>query len=189
MRSRPSAEGKFAGEENAPAGAHGPVGPSSPGFPRRNHDEDEPSAWPGSPRWPLEGHGAVRALGDTALHHRTALRWPDRTVGDTARSSTSMSRSSSPRTLQPGDVVILDNLASHKTKAEAILKRRGAWFHFLSPHSPDLSRDGLRQPQGPSQTHQRKNHRCPLESRWRHLLPLLSAGMLELPQRRWISPN
>ena len=50
-----------------------------------------------------------------------------------------MSRPSSPRTLQPGDVVILDNLASHKTKAEAILKRRGAWFHFLSPHSPDLT--------------------------------------------------
>jgi hypothetical protein len=59
-------------------------------------------------------------------------------------------------------VVILDNLTSHKTKAEAVLKRRGAWFHFLSPYSPDLNRDGLRQAQGPSQTHQRKNHRCPL---------------------------
>ena len=43
-------------------------------------------------------------------------------------------------TLQPGDVVILDNLASHKSgKAEAILKERGAWFLFLPPYSPDLN--------------------------------------------------
>jgi transposase len=43
-------------------------------------------------------------------------------------------------TLQKGDVVILDNLASHKsTKAEAILKQRGAWFLFLPPYSPDLN--------------------------------------------------
>lgn len=41
--------------------------------------------------------------------------------------------------LQPGDVVILDNLASHKSsKAEAILKRRGAWFLFLPPSSPSF---------------------------------------------------
>jgi transposase len=43
-------------------------------------------------------------------------------------------------TLQPGDVVILDNLSSHKSpKAEAILKQRGAWFLFLPPYSPDLN--------------------------------------------------
>jgi len=43
-------------------------------------------------------------------------------------------------TLQQGDVVILDNLASHKSeKAEAILKQRGAWFLFLPPYSPDLN--------------------------------------------------
>ena len=43
-------------------------------------------------------------------------------------------------TLQPGDVVILDNLPSHKSaKAEAILKQRGAWFLFLPPYSPDLN--------------------------------------------------
>jgi transposase len=43
-------------------------------------------------------------------------------------------------TLKPGDVVILDNLASHKSKkAQAILKRRGAWFLFLPPYSPDLN--------------------------------------------------
>lgn len=43
-------------------------------------------------------------------------------------------------TLQAGDVVILDNLASHKSeKAQAILKERGAWFLFLPPYSPDLN--------------------------------------------------
>jgi transposase len=43
-------------------------------------------------------------------------------------------------TLGPGDVVILDNLPSHKSeKAAAILKARGAWFLFTPPYSPDLN--------------------------------------------------
>lgn len=43
-------------------------------------------------------------------------------------------------TLQPGDVVILDNLASHKSeKAKAILEERGARLLFLPPYSPDLN--------------------------------------------------
>ena len=43
-------------------------------------------------------------------------------------------------TLHQGDVVILDNLASHKSaKAEAVLKQCGAWFLFLPPYSPDLN--------------------------------------------------
>jgi transposase len=43
-------------------------------------------------------------------------------------------------TLEAGDVVILDNLAAHKSaKAEAILRECGAWFLFLPPYSPDLN--------------------------------------------------
>jgi transposase len=43
-------------------------------------------------------------------------------------------------TLQPGDVVILDNLSVHKSaKAEAILRKRGAWLMFLPQYSPDLN--------------------------------------------------
>ena len=43
-------------------------------------------------------------------------------------------------TLAPGDIVILDNLAVHKSaKAARILKDRGAWFLFLPPYSPDLN--------------------------------------------------
>jgi transposase len=43
-------------------------------------------------------------------------------------------------TLSPGDIVILDNLAVHKSaKAAHILKKKGAWFLFLPPYSPDLN--------------------------------------------------
>lgn len=43
-------------------------------------------------------------------------------------------------TLKPGDVVILDNLSSHKSvKAEEYLKSVGAWFLFLPQYSPDLN--------------------------------------------------
>ena len=43
-------------------------------------------------------------------------------------------------TLQPGDVVILDNLAAHKSpEARACLAECGAWFLFLPPYSPDLN--------------------------------------------------
>ena len=43
-------------------------------------------------------------------------------------------------TLAKGDVVILDNLAAHKSPAaEAAIKARGAWMLFLPPYSPDLN--------------------------------------------------
>lgn len=43
-------------------------------------------------------------------------------------------------TLSRGDVVILDNLAVHKSKRVAeILQDHGAWFLFLPPYSPDLN--------------------------------------------------
>ena len=42
--------------------------------------------------------------------------------------------------LRAGDVVILDNLSSHKSpKAAQTLKDIGAWFLFLPPYSPDLN--------------------------------------------------
>ena len=43
-------------------------------------------------------------------------------------------------TLKPGDVVILDNLGSHKGKAaRAAVRARGAHLIFLPPYSPDLN--------------------------------------------------
>ena len=43
-------------------------------------------------------------------------------------------------TLAPGDVVILDNLASHKGKAaRQLIRAVGAKLLFLPPYSPDLN--------------------------------------------------
>ena len=42
--------------------------------------------------------------------------------------------------LMPGDVVIADNLAAHKSaKAQALLRAQGKWMLFLPPYSPDLN--------------------------------------------------
>ncbi len=44
-------------------------------------------------------------------------------------------------TLREGDVVILDNLSSHKNPGAArAMQNIGAWFLFLPPYSPDLVR-------------------------------------------------
>ncbi len=43
-------------------------------------------------------------------------------------------------TLHPGDIVILDNLGSHKAPAiRAAIRTAGARLWFLSPYSPDLN--------------------------------------------------
>ena len=43
-------------------------------------------------------------------------------------------------TLRKGDVIILDNLSSHKSpKAAQTMRAVGAWFLFMPPYSPDLN--------------------------------------------------
>jgi len=43
-------------------------------------------------------------------------------------------------TLEEGDIVIMDNLAAHKSQAaEKAIKAKGAWILFLPPYSPDLN--------------------------------------------------
>ena len=43
-------------------------------------------------------------------------------------------------TLSPGDVVVMDNLGSHKGKAaRAAIRAKGAHLIFLPPYSPDLN--------------------------------------------------
>ena len=43
-------------------------------------------------------------------------------------------------TLRKGDVVILDNVAFHKSeRAKELIQDRGAWPLFLPPYSPDLN--------------------------------------------------
>jgi transposase len=47
-------------------------------------------------------------------------------------------------TLRRGDVVVLDNLSSHKSpQAAESLRSVGAWFLFLPPYSPDLNPIGM----------------------------------------------
>lgn len=43
-------------------------------------------------------------------------------------------------TLEPGDVVIADNLAAHKSaRVQDLLRDQGNWMLFLPPYSPDLN--------------------------------------------------
>ena len=43
-------------------------------------------------------------------------------------------------TLSPGDIVVMDNLGSHKGKAvRAAIRKAGARLFFLPPYSPDLN--------------------------------------------------
>jgi len=43
-------------------------------------------------------------------------------------------------TLRPGDIVIMDNLSSHKrAAARATIEARGAELRFLPPYSPDFN--------------------------------------------------
>jgi len=42
--------------------------------------------------------------------------------------------------LRPGDIVVLDNLSSHKrARAQALIESAGAELRFLPPYSPDLN--------------------------------------------------
>ncbi|MBR9973752.1 transposase, partial [Magnetospirillum sp. J10] len=85
-------------------------------------------------------------------------------------------------TLQPGDVVILDNLSSHKSeKAKAILKERGAWFLSLPPRSQS-NRNGLRQAQSSPSPHRGTHDQPTMGGRRQYLRPLFARRMLELPQ-------
>lgn len=83
--------------------------------------------------------------------------------------------------LGTGDVVILDNLSSHKSpKAAQTLKEIGAWFLFLPPYSPDLNppliaassdcrstdRNGVLKTENSDPKSRRQNLRPTLANRW-----------------------
>jgi len=69
-------------------------------------------------------------------------------------------------TLSKGDVVILDNLAVHKSeKAAQCLKQRGAWFLFLPADSPDLN--PIEQAFSKLKAHLRKAQARTFEALWR----------------------
>ena len=100
-------------------------------------------------------------------------------------------------TLGNGDIVVMDNLAAHKSpNIEKAICAKGAWLLFLPPYGPDLNpidpkgsaeqQDGLRQAQSPSARQSHQDNRCPLAGHRRYLRSLLARRMLKLFQRRRI---
>ena len=76
--------------------------------------------------------GAIRASGwiaplvvDGAINGKIFLAWVEQHLV---------------KTLQPGDIVIMDNLSSHKVKGvKEAIESAGAQLLFLPPYSPDLN--------------------------------------------------
>ena len=77
-------------------------------------------------------------------------------------------------TLSPGDIVIMDNLGSHKSWAvRAAIRRVGAKLFFLPPYSPDLN--PIEQVFAKLKTLLRKAKERTVETVWRRIGDLLHA--------------
>ena len=89
--------------------------------------------------WPLENSDLPRRASPWRLHQRrhTAARWHS----DQRRRLQSLCRQKVlVPTLRPGDLVIMDNLGSHKGKAvRRAIRSAGAKLFFLPKYSPDLN--------------------------------------------------
>jgi transposase len=84
-------------------------------------------------------------------------------------------------TLHKGDVVILDNLAVHKSdKAAECLKQRGAWFLFLPAYSPDMN--PIEQAFARTKAHLRKAEARTFDALWRAIGDICN---LFEPQECW----
>ena len=77
-------------------------------------------------------------------------------------------------TLQEGDIVIMDNLGSHKgNKIHTAIRTAGARLLFLPPYSPDLN--PIEQALAKLKTLLRKAEERTLEALWRRIGSLLDA--------------
>jgi len=75
-------------------------------------------------------------------------------------------------TLAPGDIVIMDNLGSHKGKAvRRAIRAAGAKLFFLPPYSPDLN--PIEQVFSKLKTLLRKSDARAVETTWRRIGELL----------------
>ena len=73
-------------------------------------------------------------------------------------------------TLKPGDIVIMDNLGSHKSKAvRRAIRAAGARLFFLPKYSPD--RAALLQAQALAAQGRKANRRCALQRNQRNARP------------------
>ncbi|SEJ35217.1 Transposase, partial [Nitrosomonas eutropha] len=89
----------------------------------------------------LCGFGAPRPLEEHHLHCGTASRCNHRSVSARRPNERSrVSRLYSSPTLQPGDIVVIDNLSCHKVPGvRAAIEAAGATLLYLPPYSPDLN--------------------------------------------------
>jgi len=77
-------------------------------------------------------------------------------------------------TLKPGDIVIIDNLGSHKGKAvRKAIRTAGAKLFFLPPYSPDLN--PIEQVFAKLKTLLRKADERSVEATWKRIGQLLDA--------------
>jgi len=76
--------------------------------------------------------------------------------------------------LRPGDIVVMDNLGSHKSKAvRDAIKAAGARLWFLPPYSPDLN--PIEQTFAKIKHWMRMAQKRSIEETWRHLGHLLDS--------------
>ena len=141
--------------------------------------------------------GAARPLAHADLPGGVALR-PDRRA---LRHRRTDQRRELPRlcragpacpTLEPGDIVVMDNLGSHKGQAvRRAIRAAGAKLFFLPPYSPDLN--PIEQVFAKLKTLLRKAAERTIEATWRahRRAPRLlhPAGMRQLPHQRRIRFN
>jgi transposase len=77
-------------------------------------------------------------------------------------------------TLRPGDIVIMDNLGSHKGQAvRAAIRAAGAKLFFLPPYSPDLN--PIEQVFAKLKTLLRKANERTVETTWKRIGALIDA--------------
>ena len=85
-------------------------------------------------------------------------------------------------TLKPGDVVVMDNLGSHKGKAvRRAIRQAGAHLLFLPPYSPDLN--PIEQVFAKLKTLLRKAAERTVEATWRRIGKLLDHFSYQPPLR------
>ena len=85
--------------------------------------------------WPLENHHADRGVGSTG--HARCSATIDGAVNQEVFEAF-IQQVLVPR-LTPGDVVVMDNLSSHKgQRVRSIIESAGATLLYLPPYSPDL---------------------------------------------------
>ena len=92
--------------------------------------------------------------------------------------------------LKPGDVVVLDNLSSHKSEAiKAAIEAAGAALMFLPPYSPDLNPIELMFSKLKTLLRQAAERTVDAESYWRTPQSLHTTRMCQLPPPGTTKPD